>query len=64
MPGLGATMDVLSGWAAHRKGTVHASPDDLSHTASRAAVAGWHPALRQHVTQTGREQRPLPLAGP
>jgi hypothetical protein len=64
MPGLGATMDALSGWAEHRKGTVHASPDEQSHTVARtaAAGAGWHLAFCRRVTQAGRQEQPLPLA--
>jgi hypothetical protein len=64
MPGLGASMDVLSGWAVRRKGVVRTNPGELSHTAARAAGAdaGRHAALRLRVTQAGREQQLLPLA--
>jgi hypothetical protein len=64
MPGLGASMDALSGWAVHRKHVVRTNPGELSHTAAPAvgASAGRHPAFRRRLTQPGREQQPLPLA--
>jgi hypothetical protein len=64
MPGLGATIDALSGWAVRRKDEVHASPGELSHTAAPTAGAGTsrHPALSGRVTQSGREQQLLLLA--
>jgi hypothetical protein len=64
MPGLGATIDALSDRAGHRMCVVHTNPGELSHTAARAAGAGaGRPAaFRGRVTETGREQQPLPLA--
>ena len=64
MPALGATIDAVSGWVVPRKGVVHTNPGELSHTAARAAGAGaGRPAaFRGRVTETGREQQPLPLA--
>jgi hypothetical protein len=64
MPGLGATIDALSGWAVHRKRLVRTDPSELSHTAARAAPAGTgrYAAFRLRVIQTGREQQLLPLA--
>jgi hypothetical protein len=64
MPGLGATMDALSGWAVQRMWVTHTNPVELSHTAARAAGAGAsrRPALSRRVTQTRREQQPFPPA--
>jgi hypothetical protein len=64
MPGLGVSMDALSGWAVHRKRVVRTKLGELSHTAARAAGADAirHAVLSLRVTQTGREQQPLPLA--
>jgi hypothetical protein len=64
MPGLRATIHALSGCAVHRKGGVHASPGELSHTAARAAGAGAgrHPAFRRRLAQLEREQQSLSLA--
>jgi hypothetical protein len=58
-------MDALSGWAVRRMWMVRTSPGELSHTGARAAGAGAarRLALSRRVTQTGREQQPLPLAG-
>jgi hypothetical protein len=66
MPGLGAIINALSGWAVHRKGVVHTSPGEPSHIATCSAGAGpdCHPALSQRLAQTGREQQPPPLARP
>jgi hypothetical protein len=57
-------MDALSGGAIYRMGVVYTSPEELSHTAARVtgAGAGRHIALSWCVTQTGREQQPVPLA--
>jgi hypothetical protein len=64
MPGLGATMDALSGWAVQRMCVVHASAGELKHAAAQAVGAGasQHPALMRRVTQTGHEWLPLLLA--
>jgi hypothetical protein len=70
MPGLGATIDALSGWAVRREGVVCTSRGELTHTGAQAAGpgAGQHPAFRgpptfrRRVAQTGHEHQPLPLA--